>query len=224
MTKSFFDFAVKQKRLTREEENALIKKAQDGDIEARNRVIQSHLLLALKISSRYFLRNIIIDDVLQEIYIGFLEAINKYSPDRGTKFASLAAMYARHRVSVYISKNFSQLSTGTNYFRKEQNIKNPLRTVSFSSTFYPDEKSFEEVYIADNDSNDDFEMRDEIEYLMKPLSPRERGIVFERYWGRKTYREIGEELGITGSRVQMILMQAIKKMKSLGEYESRAVA
>lgn len=52
-----------------------------GDVEARNKLVESHLRFAKKWVAKYARRHMSRDDIEQEAYMGLMQAAEKYNPD-----------------------------------------------------------------------------------------------------------------------------------------------
>lgn len=55
---------------------------------------------------------------------------------------------------------------------------------------------------------------DGLDYALSTLTARERNILLQHCRYRKTYKEIGEQYGISGSRVQQIVKKAMRKLRN----------
>jgi RNA polymerase sigma-B factor len=76
----------------RNRENALLTRYHhEGDVRAREELVQRFLPLARDLALRYRYTDEPIDDLFQVAALGLLKAIDRYEPDRGTKFTSYAA-------------------------------------------------------------------------------------------------------------------------------------
>ncbi len=77
---------------TRElERQLLIRYHRTGDLAARDELVERCLPLARDLARRYVYRDESFDDLLQVASLGLLKAIDRFDPDRGTKFTSYAA-------------------------------------------------------------------------------------------------------------------------------------
>jgi RNA polymerase sigma-B factor len=76
----------------RNRENALLARYHlDGDLHAREELVQCFLPLARDLALRYRYTDEPVDDLFQVASMGLLKAIDRYEPDRGSKFTSYAA-------------------------------------------------------------------------------------------------------------------------------------
>ena len=89
--------------LTREEEIELAKKAENGDVEARNKMVEHNLKLVVSIARRYHSSTMTLDDLIQEGNIGLMKALEKYDYRLGYKFSTYATWWIRQSVTRAIS-------------------------------------------------------------------------------------------------------------------------
>ena len=75
-------------RLTGEETEALLKKAHDGDKEARDRLIQGNLRLVLRVIQKFLGRGESADDLFQVGCVGLIKSIDNFDPNLGVKFST----------------------------------------------------------------------------------------------------------------------------------------
>ena len=85
-------------RLTQEEEQALIVKAKEGDINARNKVAEANLRLVVSVAKGYSGMPLI--DLISEGNYGLLKAIEKYEFNKGSKFSTYAVWWIRQYITI----------------------------------------------------------------------------------------------------------------------------
>jgi RNA polymerase primary sigma factor len=90
--------------LTADEEIDLCQRAQAGDEEARERMMEANLRLVLSVAKRYSGRSMTFEDIVQEGIIGLLEGIKKFDTGRGNRFSTYATYWIRQAIVRAIEK------------------------------------------------------------------------------------------------------------------------
>jgi RNA polymerase primary sigma factor len=85
--------------LTRDQEVRLGKAIEAGDEEARRKLIQSNLLLAVSIAKKYQGNGLRLLDLIQEGNIGLARAADRYDWRRGFKFSTYATWWVRQAIT-----------------------------------------------------------------------------------------------------------------------------
>ncbi len=96
----------RKKRITNKETLKLIPKAQQGDIKARNDIIEGNIGLIIFIAKRYYSRiaNSIIDmeDIINEGVLGMIRSIEKFKEKHKVTFSTYSSYWIRQRIERYI--------------------------------------------------------------------------------------------------------------------------
>ncbi len=73
------------------ERRLLVRYHQEGDLAAREELVERFLPLARDLALRYTYTHASFDDLLQVASLGLIKAIDRFDPGRGAKFTSYAA-------------------------------------------------------------------------------------------------------------------------------------
>lgn len=105
--------------LSREEEKSIAIRALAGDKDASHKLVQSNLLLVVKIAHEY--RSIFnnLNDLIQEGNVGLLRSVDKYEPERGYRFSTYAGWWIRSMMLRYIFNNSHMIKPGTTNEQKK---------------------------------------------------------------------------------------------------------
>ncbi|MBQ3446257.1 MAG: sigma-70 family RNA polymerase sigma factor, partial [Synergistaceae bacterium] len=81
--------------LTASEDVALAQKMENGDVEAKKRLIDANLRLVVSIAKKYIGRGMLFLDLIQEGNLGLIRAVEKFDYRRGFKFSTYATWWIR---------------------------------------------------------------------------------------------------------------------------------
>ncbi len=81
-----------------EEEVALTRAVQAGDVQAKQRLIESNMRLVINIAKTYRNRAIPLEDLIQEGAIGLMQAAERFDPDKGFRFSTYATHWIRQAI------------------------------------------------------------------------------------------------------------------------------
>ncbi|MCS7192771.1 MAG: RNA polymerase sigma factor RpoD/SigA [Armatimonadetes bacterium] len=85
--------------LTPEEEVSLFQKMHQGDVQAREQIVESNLRLVLSIASQFAQKSIVpLEDLVQEGCIGLIRAVDKFDWKRGNRFSTYAVWWIRQYI------------------------------------------------------------------------------------------------------------------------------
>ena len=89
--------------LTKDEEVELFNRIKNGDIEAKNEIIERNLRLVVSIAKRYSVYGYPILDLIQEGNLGLIKAVEKFDVSKGYKFSTYATWWIRQNITRAIS-------------------------------------------------------------------------------------------------------------------------
>lgn len=199
--------------LSKEEEEAYLVMAEDGDIHARDVLIEHNVRLVVFLAKKYENTKVDLEDLVSIGTIGLIKGINTFSRDKNIKLATYASRCIDNEILMYL--------------RKTKKMKTEV-SIDASLSFDADgnELHLEDILGTDNDivtkgietENDKKRMMEEV---MK-LSPRDRDIIILRYglMGHEelTQKEVADLLGISQSYISRIEKKVIKKLKNVVRY------
>lgn len=79
------------KPLTEEEERRLLLRSREGDLEARNVLIERNLRLVAHIMKKYYAQTSDQEDLISIGTIGLIKGISTFDPEKGVRLATYAA-------------------------------------------------------------------------------------------------------------------------------------
>lgn len=88
----------KTKLLTAEEERMLARRISQGDMAARDRMIESNLRLVVKIAKRYMNRGLPFLDLIEEGNMGLIKAVERFKLSKECRFSTYATWWIRQSI------------------------------------------------------------------------------------------------------------------------------
>ena len=198
--------------LSKEEELDYVLKARNGDIEARNKLIEHNLRLVVFLAKKYESTGYDLEDLVSIGSIGLIKGIETYKPDKNIKLATYSSRCIANEILMYIRKNKKR--------KTEVSLEDALNYDAEGNELHLED-------ILGTDDNiifDEFSFKLDKELLkqeLKNLNDREKQIMALRYGLNETeeytQKEVAEMLGISQSYISRIEKKIIKKLKTLME-------
>ena len=130
--------------LERDQEYRLAKRwREQGDRDAANQIVTSHLRVASKIARGYRGYGLPMAEIISEGNIGLMQALNRFEPERGFRFATYAMWWIRASIQDYILRSWSLVKIGTTVsqrrlFFKLRSAKNKIAALE-SGDLHPNQ-------------------------------------------------------------------------------------
>lgn len=194
--------------LTMEQESECLKKMKNGDLEARNELIERNMRLVAHVAKKYQSPEDEMEDLISIGTIGLIKAVETYKEDYGSRLATYAARCIDNELLMHFR---AKKKTS-----KEVSLYEPIGTDKEGNQI----QLLDVVVSEDEDVvellEQDRKVRRLNEIIPQTLSGRELFIIINRYglYGKKTMtqREIARKLGISRSYVSRIEKRAIEKL------------
>jgi RNA polymerase sporulation-specific sigma factor len=200
------------KPLSATEEQKYIELFMQGDMEARNVLIERNLRLVAHIIKKYYTQTSEQDDLISIGTIGLIKGISTYKPDRRVRLATYASRCIENEILMYF-----------------RSLKKTAGDLSLSDSIDTDKDgnslSLMDVISVEDDMLDNLSARETCSQLSKyiddVLTEREAEIIAMRYGldnrSPKTQREIAASCGISRSYVSRIEKKALEKLRKCFE-------
>ena len=205
------DFFVNSKELpselSKEETYELILKAQNGDINARNKLIEHNIRLVLYEINKKFMTVDYDKKELVSIGIsGLFYAINNFSLEKNLEFSTYAIKCIDSKIYLFIKR-----------LKKYKNIDSLDRPIS---TFDKKKETYLGNILEGSNNIDDFikiETYKSIRNIINSLPDKERMIIMLSFGfneiGPINQNEIADIVGLSRSRVSKIRIDTLEKIK-----------
>ena len=198
------------KPLTKEEEAHYLALSAQGDLEARNILIERNLRLVAHIMKKYYAHTADQEDLISIGTIGLIKGIESFDASKGAKLATYAARCVENEILMHFrsqKKNAQDVSlsdyieTGTDG-----------AALSLMDVVAQDEDLMERV-------SDREDLRKVIRAVDQVLSPQEKQVILLRYGlggnPPQRQREVAKVTGISRSYVSRIEKRALEKLRKV---------
>ncbi len=194
--------------LSAAQETVYLRQYQNGDMHARDILIERNLRLVAHIVKKYMNSGKETDEMISVGIVGLVKAVNTYNFEKGSRLATYAARC--------IDNELLMLMRGDRKLSREVSLYDPIGT----------DKEGNEITLLSILEHEDEDIIDQLDkkqslrklskILSKVLTPREYFVVIRRYglYGHHetTQRELAEQLNISRSYVSRIEKKALEKL------------
>ena len=191
--------------LSAAQETVYLRQYQNGDMHARDILIERNLRLVAHIVKKYMNSGKETDEMISVGIVGLVKAVNTYNFEKGSRLATYAARC--------IDNELLMLMRGDRKLSREVSLYDPIGT----------DKEGNEITLLSILEHEDEDIIDQLDkkqslrklskILSKVLTPREYFVVIRRYglYGHHetTQRELAEQLNISRSYVSRIEKKAL---------------
>ena len=196
------------KPLSEDKEKEYLLKSKNGDIKARNILLEHNLRLVAHIIKKYYAVNVDQDDLVSIGTIGLIKAINTFDMDKNIKLSSYASRCIENEILMHF-----------------RNLKKSSQNVSLEDAVDIDKDGntlkLMDLLSIDDDFADNLDKKLNLQkinkYLTETLTKRELQIINLGYGlnGSKplTQREVSSIMNISRSYVSRIEKKALEKLK-----------
>ena len=182
--------------LKAEEERKYLERCAQGDLEARNILVEHNLRLVAHIVKKYYAQTGDQDDLISIGTIGLIKGISTFKADKNVRLATYASRCIENEILMHFRSQKK--------LQGEVSLSDTLETdKDGNSLFLLDVVGVEDTMMEDLDTKDTYAR---LRKLVKEcLTEREMDIIQQRYGlnGRppRTQRELAKEYGISRSYV-----------------------
>ena len=195
--------------LSNEEEVKYLTLAKEGDLSARNKLIEHNIRLVVFLAKKYENTGYDLEDLVSIGSIGLIKGINTYKMDKNIKLATYCSRCIANEILMFLRKNKKR--------RTEISFEDALNYDAEGNELH-----LEDILGTDEDIvYKEFENKIDkvfLEQELNSLNDRERHIMKLRYGLNNTeeytQKEVANMLGISQSYISRIEKKVIKKIKT----------
>ena len=197
------------KPLTAEEERHYLKLAGEGDLEARNILIERNLRLVAHIMKKYYAIESDQEDLISIGTIGLIKAVSTFDTSKGARLATYAARCVENEILMYFRAQRKSA--------QDVSLSDYIETGSDGAAL-----SLMDVVSEDTDLLEQVTTREAIRQLRvvmaAVLTDQERQVITLRYGldgeKPKRQREVALSCGISRSYISRIEKRALEKLRA----------
>ena len=202
--------------LKAEEEREYLERFANGDLEARNKLVEHNLRLVSHILKKYYVQAGDQDDLISIGTIGLIKGISTFKPDKKVRLATYASRCVENEILMH--------------FRSQRKYQGD---VSLSDSIDSDREgnalSLMDVISVEDDMLENLDARDSCAKVRRCvehcLTEREAKVISLRYGldgeGPRTQREIASSCGISRSYVSRLEKKALGQLREALEKGSQ---
>ena len=196
--------------LSKEKELEFLIKAKQGDIEARNILIEHNLRLVVFLAKKYENTGFDIEDLVSIGSIGLIKGINTYKIDKNIKLATYASRCIANEILMFLRKNKKRQS--------EVSFEDSINLDTEGNELHLEDILGTECDIVPKELENNLD-KELLQKELQTLDEREKEIMSLRYGldnkEEYTQKEVAEMLGISQSYISRIEKKIIKKLKNI---------
>ena len=194
--------------LTREEEEAMVRRSDNGDTRARASLIEHNLRLVVFIARKFENTGLGIEDLISIGTIGLIKAVNSFKLDKQIKLATYASRCIENEILMVLRR--------TNKLKLEVSFDEPLNTDWDGNELLLSDIMGTEPDLVSRDLEAD-EEKTALRQAIDHLNPREKQIIDLRYGmkdgNERTQKEVADLMGISQSYISRLEKKIIVKLQ-----------
>ncbi len=199
--------------LSREMEDYYVSLKDDGDLKAKDILIEHNLRLVVFLAKKYENTGVDLEDLVSIGTIGLIKGINTFSKSKNIKLATYASRCIDNEILMFLRKNKK--------LKSEVSIDASLSFDSDGNELHLEDVLGTDPDIVTKGIEEETERSIMINEVLH-LKPRDRDIMILRYGlmgsEEMTQKEVAEKLGISQSYISRIEKKVIKRLKTLVNY------
>jgi RNA polymerase primary sigma factor len=208
--------------MTKAEEQELFRRIAEGETELRHVAVEAFLWLVPVNAARFghFHR----EDLEQEGAMALYRAVDGFDYRRGLRFSTYAVHWLRQsfhqylynhcstvRLPVYMHKIMAKVRQGKPTNGLSDRVVETARQLNERHTVTIEHALDLEGPTGNAADKSDFQRT--LHRVLSGLPDRERYLIEQHYLHNRTYRELGEEDGVSGERIRQVIQRGLAKLR-----------
>lgn len=196
--------------LSKEMEELYIEKMQQGDIYAKEQLIEHNLRLVVFLAKKYENTGVDLEDLVSIGTIGLIKGIQTFQSGKNIKIATYASRCIDNEILMHLRKNKKT--------KTEISIDASLSLDGEGNELHLEDVLGTDADIVTREIEEASDKKIMLQEVMK-LKPRDRDIIVLRYGllgnDELTQKEVAEKLGISQSYISRIEKKVIKRLRTV---------
>ncbi len=196
--------------LTKKKEEYYVKAYNNGDINARNYLIEHNLRLVVFLAKKYDNTSYDLEDLVSIGTIGLIKGVTTYKLDKNIKLATYASRCIDNEILMFLRKNKRK--------KVEVSFEDSINLDGEGNELHLEDVLGTDINIVEKEYENSVDKSILLEEINK-LNERDKEIIIMRYGllNRKEYtqKEVADKLKISQSYISRIEKKVIKKLKNL---------
>ena len=195
--------------LSKEEEIIYVKKSEEGDALAREKLIEHNLRLVVFLAKKYENTKVDLEDLVSIGTIGLIKGVNTYKLDKNIKLATYASRCIDNEILMFLRKNKKR--------RGEISFEDSLSYDAEGNELHLEDILGTEKDIVTKGIEEEHDKKVLYQEINK-LKKRDKEIMILRYGlfntKEMTQKDVADLMGISQSYISRIEKKVIKKIKT----------
>lgn len=195
--------------LSKEEEILYVTQAENGDIKAKETLIEHNLRLVVFLAKKYENTKVDLEDLVSIGTIGLIKGVNTYKLDKNIKLATYASRCIDNEILMFLRKNKKR--------RTEISFEDSLSYDGEGNELHLEDILGTEKDIVTKGIEEEHDKKILYEEINK-LKKRDKEIMIRRYGlfntKEMTQKDVADLMGISQSYISRIEKKVIKKIKT----------
>lgn len=201
-------------QLTPQEKLTLAHRARQGDAEARERLIQTHLILVVNIARRHLRPEVEFLDLIQEGNIGLIKAIDMFDPTQGNQISTLAFYWINKHIQRFLNHEPEDTLS------LDMELTDSSEYLLLGDTIEDKDTIFGEQTIQHIDAvMEHEEMQRQVREMLSRLPEREQEVLRLLYglddYPELSRKEVAKVIGVSAEQVSRIKIKAMQTLHNM---------
>lgn len=196
--------------LSKEEEERYVNMFLNGDMTARDKLIEHNLRLVVFLAKKYENTKIDLEDLVSIGTIGLIKGVNTFQNDKNIKLATYASRCIDNEILMYLRK--------TKRKKTEVSLEDRLSFDADGNELHLEDVLGTDANIVTKNLDDELD-KTLLRRELNKLNKRDKEIMIFRYGldgnAELTQKEVAEKLGISQSYISRIEKKVIKKLSNI---------